>query len=66
MFAELAKVAEAHDCASIDWKVPKFNEEMREFSTAVIGATPSEDFQSMRVDEEGIESLKLKYYEGDK
>lgn len=64
MFVELANVAEERGCARVDWKVPKSNKGVPEFSAKVIGATPSEEYQSIRLGEKGMESLKLKNYRG--
>jgi len=58
LFAELAVVAQANNCARMDWAVLNWNTPSISFYKQVLGATAMDDWTGMRLEEGGIESLK--------
>ncbi|KAA1472040.1 acyl-CoA N-acyltransferase [Dentipellis sp. KUC8613] len=58
LFAELAVIAQEKNCARMDWSVLTWNEPSIRFYQDVLGAKPMEGWLGMRLEEEGIESLK--------
>ncbi|KAG8947850.1 hypothetical protein FRC04_010208 [Tulasnella sp. 424] len=58
LFGELAAVAQANNCARMDWAVLKWNKPSIDFYEKALGATPMSEWQGMRLEEDGIERLK--------
>jgi len=57
-FAELGKIAQEKGCARMDWSVLKWNQPSIDFYEKKLGATAMSEWMGMRLQEEGIESLK--------
>ncbi|KZP15309.1 acyl-CoA N-acyltransferase [Athelia psychrophila] len=58
LFAELGKVAQAKDCARLDWSVLKWNTPSIQFYEKTLSASPMSEWLGMRLEENGIEALK--------
>lgn len=58
-FAELAKVAQEKNCARMDWAVLKWNTPSIDFYEKGLGASALSEWFGMRLEEEGIENLKI-------
>ncbi|KAI6148734.1 acyl-CoA N-acyltransferase [Pisolithus tinctorius] len=57
-FAELGKVAQAKNCARLDWSVLTWNEPSIAFYEKVLGAKRMDGWMGMRLDERGIAELE--------
>ncbi|MFB6277946.1 MAG: N-acetyltransferase family protein [Salinibacter sp.] len=55
LFRRVAQIAEARGCRRIDWAVLDWNDEAIEFYEE-LGAEPLDDWTTMRLDEDGIET----------
>jgi len=58
LFAELGNIAQAKNCARLDWNVLKWNEPSIGFYEKSLGAKMMSEWVGMRLEEEGIENLK--------
>ncbi|KAI5116990.1 hypothetical protein M0805_001487 [Coniferiporia weirii] len=58
LFAELAKVAQEKNCARMDWSVLTWNKPSIDFYEEALNAKPMSEWMGMRLEEDGIESLK--------
>ncbi|EKM58011.1 uncharacterized protein PHACADRAFT_206854 [Phanerochaete carnosa HHB-10118-sp] len=57
-FGELAKIAEAKDCARLDWGVMKWNQPTIDYYEKKLGASPMSEWMGMRLEGEGVANLK--------
>jgi len=57
-FGQLGKIAREKNCARLDWAVLKWNQPAIDFYEKRIGAKPMSEWMGMRLEEEGIISLK--------
>ncbi|KAF8609190.1 hypothetical protein BDV93DRAFT_432259, partial [Ceratobasidium sp. AG-I] len=55
LFGHLGQVAEENDCPRLDWA---WNEPSIAFYKQVLGATAMEEWQGMRLEREGIQTLR--------
>ncbi|KAH9941647.1 acyl-CoA N-acyltransferase [Epithele typhae] len=58
LFGELGKVAEAKDCARIDWQVLKWNQPSIDFYEKALGATSMSEWMGMRLEGNQIQNLR--------
>ncbi|RDB30128.1 Diamine acetyltransferase 2 [Hypsizygus marmoreus] len=58
LFVELGKVAQAKNCARLDWNVLKWNKPSIDFYEKSLGAKAMSEWVGMRLEEDGIENLK--------
>ena len=56
LFRRVAQIAQERGCRRIDWAVLNWNQEAIDFYDS-LGAEPLDDWTTMRLDEDGIESL---------
>jgi len=59
LFRRLGEIAQEKDCARLDWSVLKWNQPSIDFYEKKLNATPMGEWMGMRLEEEGIEKLKL-------
>jgi len=57
-FGQLGKIAQEKSCARLDWAVLKWNQPSIDFYEKRLGAKPMSEWMGMRLEEEGIDSLK--------
>jgi len=57
-FVELGKIAQAKNCARLDWAVLKWNKPSIDFYERSLGAKPMSEWMGMRLEEHGIDNLK--------
>ncbi|KXN82195.1 Diamine acetyltransferase 2 [Leucoagaricus sp. SymC.cos] len=58
LFRKLGEVAQAKDCARLDWAVLKWNQPSIDFYEKKLGATMMSEWVGMRLEEDGISNLK--------
>ncbi|KAG8958585.1 hypothetical protein FRC03_009000 [Tulasnella sp. 419] len=58
LFSELGVIAQANNCARLDWAVLKWNQPSINFYEKVLGAKSMSEWQGMRLEETQIEALK--------
>lgn len=58
LFGHLGRIAEENDCARLDWSVLKWNAPSIAFYEKVLGAKPMDEWVGMRLETEGIQSLR--------
>ncbi|KAJ7754516.1 acyl-CoA N-acyltransferase [Mycena metata] len=58
LFAELGRIAQEKECARLDWSVLKWNAPSIAFYEKTLNASPMSEWLGMRLQEDGIESLK--------
>jgi len=58
IFGELGRIAEEKDCGRIDWSVLKWNQPSIDFYEKVLGAKSMSEWMGMRLEGEGIHSLR--------
>ncbi|KAF9485060.1 acyl-CoA N-acyltransferase [Pholiota conissans] len=57
-FGHLGKIAQEKNCGRLDWSVLKWNQPSIDFYEKRLGAKPMSEWMGMRLEEDGIESLK--------
>ncbi|KAI0084157.1 acyl-CoA N-acyltransferase [Irpex rosettiformis] len=58
LFSELGRIAEEKECGRLDWSVLKWNQPSIDFYEKTLGAVAMAEWQGMRLEGEGIQSLR--------